>query len=307
MSEQDTFRDVNGRRIPISNPGKVLFPAAGITKRELIDHYASCSELILDHVRGRPLTLLRYPDGVGGEGWFQKHAPTHLPDWVARATITGDGGRGVEHIVAQDPATLVYLANLAAIELHVGPATARDPERPEELVMDLDPPKGADVQIVRRATRQCRDLLVELGVTPRLKTSGSSGFHVHVPLDGEGTQDLARDVARALATVLAGRFPEELTVEHRIGRRRGRVFVDWLRNSPKQTFVAPYSVRARPRAPVAAPMDWGELARTEPQRWNVRSLRRRLAQRDDPWTDVPQRVGLHRLAKDLSAALAEVA
>lgn len=306
MSATDTHRDVEGRRIPISNPGKVLFPASGITKGELVDHYAVCAELILDHIRGRPLTLLRFPEGVEGDGWFQKHAPSHLPYWIQRTTIGGNG-RDVEHIVAQDRATLIYLANLAAIELHVGPAPARDADHPEELVMDLDPPEGADVRVVRRATRRCRDLLVELGVTPLLKTSGSSGFHVHVPLDGEGTQELARDVARALATVLAGRFPEAMTVEHRIERRRGRVFVDWLRNSPRQTFVAPYSVRARPHAPVAAPMDWAELARTDPQRWNIRALRRRLCQRDDPWSGPQRRVGLHRLARDVSAALSEVA
>lgn len=305
MTGPSTYRDVDGRRIPISNPDKVLFPEVGVTKGELVDHYEFCAALILAQIRGRPLTLLRYPDGIGTEGWFQKHAPAHLPSWISSASI-GERG-GVEHIVAADAATLVYLANLAAIELHVGPAPASDPDRPDELVIDLDPPKGAEVAQVRRATRRCRDLLVELGVSPRLKTSGSSGFHVHVLLEGGGTQDLARGVARGIATVLAGRFPDELTTEHRIDRRRGRVFVDWLRNSPKQTFIAPYSVRARPTAPVATPMDFSELAGTDPRRWTIRSLRRRLAQRDDPWAGEPRRVDLHRVAADLSSALAEVA
>lgn len=307
VSGQTTQREVDGHRIAISNPDKVLFPAIGVTKGELVDHYDTFGELMLRHVRGRPLTLIRHPEGVEAEGWFQKHAPAHLPAWIARATLDSGEGRGVEHVVANERATLVYLANLAAIELHVGPAGAHAPDRPEELVIDLDPPKGADVAMVRRATRRCRELLVELGVAPRLKSSGSSGFHVHVPLDGGGSQELARDIARGVATVLAGRFPRELTVEHRIQRRRGRVFVDWLRNSPRQTFIAPYSVRARPAAPVAAPMDWSELARTEPQRWSIRSIRRRLAQRDDPWSQPPSRTDLPRLAANLSAALQEIA
>lgn len=308
MNRPSTIRQVGDRRIPLSNLDKVFFPTTGATKGDLIDHYERCAELILDQIRGRPLTLRRYPDGLTGESWFQKHTPPHLPDWVPRAALPrSDTGRTVEHIVAGDAATLVYLANLAVIELHVAPATAATPDQPDELVLDLDPPPGVGAEIVRRATRRCHALLDELGVASRLKTSGSAGFHVHVALDGDVTQNMARDVSRGLATVLAGRFPEEMTVEHRVGRRRGRVFVDWLRNSPRQTFVAAYSVRAKNLAPVATPMDWGELSGTDPQRWTIPSLRRRLAHRDDPWGDPVPPANLRELLPALAAALAEIA
>lgn len=308
MSASSAVRQIGDRRIPVTNLDKVLFSPAGVTKGDLIDHYERCADLMLEQIRGRPVTLRRYPDGLNGPSWFQKHTPPRLPDWVPRVAIPlGDAGGTIEHIVAGDAATLVYLANLAVIEVHVAPATAATPDHPDELVLDLDPPPGVGAEIIRRATRRCHALLDELEVPSRLKTSGSAGFHVHVPLGGDVTQDLARDVSRGLATVLAGRFPTEMTVEHRIARRQGRVFVDWLRNSPRQTFVAPYSVRAKDRAPVATPMDWDELAGTDPQRWTITSLRRRLAHRDDPWGGHLPPVDVQALAPALAAALAELA
>lgn len=300
-------RSIEGHGVALSNLGKVLFPSTGITKGDLIDHYERCATLLLRQVGGRALTLRRYPDGIEGEGWFQKRAPAHLPPWVPVATVGADRPRGpVRHVVAEGTATLVYLANLAAIELHVGMAPASDPDRPEELVLDLDPPPGAGADVIRRAARRCHALLAELGIRPRLKTSGSAGFHVHVALDRHVGQHTARDLARTLAGVLSGRYPRELTVEHRLARRRDRVFVDWLRNAPRQTVIAPYSVRAREGAPVATPMDWGELPGTDPQRWTVVSVRRRLAQREDPWQAEPDRTDVRELVAPLRAALTEV-
>jgi bifunctional non-homologous end joining protein LigD len=298
---------VDGREVTVSNPDKVLFPAAGITKWQLVEHQLTCAELMLPLIADRPLTLRRYPDGIDGEGWFQKHTPPGLPAWVRRATIPrGSGGESIEQIVAGGAPTLVYLANLAAIELHVGPAPVQEPEHPRELVFDLDPPPGSEPPVARLATRRVRAVLDELGMASRLKTTGSAGFHVHVPLNGAATQALARDVAKAVATIAARRHPEELTVEHRRARRTGRVLVDWFRNSPAQTAIAPYSVRARPSAPVATPMDWSELPRTRPQRWTLTSLPRRLAQHGDVWADPIAASDLHELAPRIAAALAEV-
>jgi bifunctional non-homologous end joining protein LigD len=300
-------RRIDGHEVALTNLDKVLFPASGVTKGELVDHYERFGALLLRHVEGRPLTLRRYPDGVDGDGWFQKHAPAHLPSWVPQAAIPSGRAAGhVRHILAEGPATLVYLANLAAIELHVGMAPASHPDQPDELVLDLDPPPGSGAEVIRRATRRCHALLSELGIEPRLKTSGSAGFHVHVALQRGVEQSTARDLARSLATVLAGRFPDELTVEHRLARRQNRVFVDWLRNSPRQTAIAPYSVRARDTAPVATPMDWSELPGTDPQRWTIRSLPRRLAQREDPWQSEPKRTDLRAIVPPLRAALAEL-
>jgi bifunctional non-homologous end joining protein LigD len=297
---------IGERDVSVTNLDKVLFPASGITKGQLIDHYAGCAEVMLPLVAGRALTLRRFPEGIAEEGWFQKHAPSHLPSWVARETLPrGNDGSTIEHIVIDGPATLVYLANLAAIELHISPAPAVTPDRPAELIFDLDPPPGAPATIARRATRRCHALLDELRIPSRVKTTGSSGFHIHVSLDGRASQDLARQVARGIATLLAHRHPDELTTEHRRARREGRVLVDWMRNSPHQTYVAPYSVRGLEGAPVATPMDWSELAGTEPQRWTITSVARRLAQRPAAWLGAPAKVDLHTTATEVADALNE--
>ncbi|MFO7960249.1 MAG: non-homologous end-joining DNA ligase [Nitriliruptoraceae bacterium] len=297
---------VGGRELQVTNPDKVLFPTAGITKWQLVEHLLICAELMLPLIADRPLTLRRYPDGIDGEGWFQKHTPPGLPSWVRRASVPrGSAGESIEHVVVGGAPTLVYLANLAAIELHIGPAPVQEPDHPRELVFDLDPPPGAEPPIARQATRRVRAVLDELGMASRLKTTGSAGFHVHVPLDGVATQALARDVAKAVATIAARRHPAELTIEHRRARRSGRVLVDWFRNSPGQTAIAPYSVRAHPSAPVATPMDWSELPRTRPQRWTITSLPRRLAQQGDAWAAPIPASDLHELAPTIAEALAE--
>jgi len=297
---------VDGRELTISNPGKVLFPDDGITKWQLVQHQLTCAGLLLPLLADRPLTLRRYPDGIDGEGWFQKHTPPGAPSWVRRASIPrGSQGASIEHVVVDSAATLVYLANLAAIELHVGLAPVHAPDQPRELVLDLDPPPGAEVSVARRATRRVRAVLDELGMASRLKTTGSAGFHVHVPLVGTATQALARDVARAVATIAAQRHPGELTVEHRRARRTGRVLIDWFRNSPSQTAIAPYSVRAHPTAPVATPMDWSELPRTSPRRWTITSLPRRLARQGDVWEAAIPASDLHALTPAIASALEE--
>lgn len=299
-----TLVRVDGRELTITNPDKVLFPAEGITKWQLVEHQLTCAELLLPLVADRPLTLRRYPDGIDRDGWFQKHAPPGAPSWVRRASIPrGSQGASIEHVVVDGAATLVYLANLAAIELHVGLAPVQAPHLPQELVFDLDPPPKAEVSVTRRATRRLRAVLDELGMASRLKTTGSAGFHVHVPLEGTATQALARDVAKAVATITARRHPAELTVEHRKARRAGRVLIDWFRNSPSQTAIAPYSVRAHPAAPVATPMDWSELPRTSPRRWTITNLPRRLARQGDVWEETLPTSDLHALTPAIAAAL----
>jgi bifunctional non-homologous end joining protein LigD len=281
---------IDGRTFSVSNLDKVLFDEE-ITKAELIEHHVRMGTAMLRSIEGRALSLKRYPDGIHGESWFQKRPSSHFPDWITRARLGADGE---EYVVADQRATLAYLANQGTIELHTMMATAAAPAHPVEIVLDLDPSAEAPVSAVRQATRWCGELLEELGATPRLKTTGSSGFHVHVALPGDTEQEHTRVFARDVAEVLAARHPEHLTVHVRKARRKGRVFVDWLRNSPGQTAIAPYSVRALPTAPVATPMDWGELDGTDPRRWTIRSLPRRLAQRDDPWIEEPERLDLPR-------------
>jgi bifunctional non-homologous end joining protein LigD len=300
MSEQRVR--IDERTFTVSNLEKELFDD-GITKAELIEHYVRVGEAMLRSIEGRALSLKRYPDGIHGEAWFQKRPSPHFPDWITRARL---GGEGEEYVVADQRATLAYLANQGTIELHTMMTRADAPDRPVELVFDLDPSADAPVSAVRQATRWCGRLLEELGARPRLKTTGSSGFHVHVQLDGSVEQGRTRAFARDTAQLLAARHPGDLTVHVRKARRRGRVFVDWLRNSPGQTAIAPYSVRARPLAPVATPMDWDELAGTDPRRWTLRSLPRRLGQRDDPWESPATVLDFAEARANLDEALAEL-
>lgn len=275
----------SGRAVEIGNPDKVLFDGDGITKLDLARYYAKVADVMTPHVRGRPVTMERYPDGIGASGFFQKEAPRHLPKWVHTATVPKDDGE-ITHVLAEDAATLVFLADQACITPHVWLGTADRLDAPDRLVFDLDPPAETEsTGPVREAARSVRELLDELGLRSRIMTTGSSGFHVVVPLDATESHDEVRNFARRCAQLLSERHPERLTVEQRIRDRGDRVFVDYLRNAYAQTTVAPYAVRALPGAPVATPIDWDELGSTEPKTYTIANVVRRLGQKRDPWAD----------------------
>lgn len=275
---------VDDRTIEIGNPDKVLFPDIGLTKRELADYYRRVAPTMISHVRGRPMTMRRYPDGIRGDGFYQRDVPAHFPDWIRTVAVPKDEGE-VTHVVCDDAATIVYLADQACITPHVFLGTVDDLEHPDRMVFDLDPPDDSDdAAQVRFAARVIADLLGEVGLRSRIMTTGSSGFHVVVPLARAATFDEVRDFAHRCAETATERHPEELTVEQRKDERGGRVFVDYLRNGHAQTTVAPYAVRARSRAPVAIPIDWNELGSTGPRSYTVANVFRRLGQKDDPWS-----------------------
>lgn len=275
-------RTVGDREIDVSSEEKQLWPDDGVTKGDLVDHWLAVAEHVVPWIEGRPVTMVRCPDDVG-DCWYQKRAGDGLPDWVRTATLAGWEDDDVEHVVVDEPATLAALGQLAVVELHVGTSPVDDLDHPVELVVDLDPPERRDAE-VRAAARRVRALLEdELGLPTLLKSSGSKGFHVHVPLTGEDDVDAVRGLARDACALLAARHPDDLTVEQRKDQRDGRIFLDWLRNHTTQTAVAPYSPRRLPGAPVATPMDWDELDGTAPDRWSISAVARRLAQRGDPW------------------------
>ena len=274
--------DVDGHAVEIGNPRKLLFPDDGVTKQDLVEYHRDIAPVMLPHVRNRAVTMHRFPDGIESSGFFQKHAPDHFPDWIRTVSVPKEEGR-VRHVVCDDAATLVYLADQACITLHVGLSTIDDIHRPDRMVFDLDPPDDGAADAVRSAARATKGLLDELGLSSRVMTTGSTGFHVVVPLDGSAGFHEVRDYAHRCADLLAERHPHDLTVEQRIAKRRGRVFVDYLRNAYAETTVAPYSVRARPGAPVATPIDWEEIGRTDPRTYTVGSILRRLGQKPDPW------------------------
>ncbi len=279
MSKANTI-EAGGRTVEVSRASKVLFPEDGITKGELVDYYARVVETMLPHTQGRPLALERYPDGIGEPGFFQKDAPEYFPEWLERVEIeTGDGS--ISQILAEEAATLVYLADQGCITCHAWLSKAKALRVPDRVVLDLDPPDGA-LELVRKAARAARSLLEEVGLEPFLMTTGSRGFHVVAPIEPEADFDEVRRFVRDFAGRLVAHEPDSFTIEPRKEKREGRLFLDYLQNAYGQTVVVPYAVRARPRAPVATPVDWEELTGLDPDAYTMRNLFRRLGRKDDP-------------------------
>jgi bifunctional non-homologous end joining protein LigD len=281
MSLRDGRQRLHGREVDVSSVDKVMFPDDGITKGELVGYYERVAETMFPYLDDRPVALKRHPDGLDQQGFFQKNASGHFPDWIGRVRVDKRGGGTTDNVVVTEPAVLVYLADQGTIEFHAWLARADALDRADQLVFDLDPP-GDDVDAARASARRVRDVLDELELPHLLKTSGSKGYHVHVLVDRDADVD-ARGFAADVARLLSRRHPETLTDEQRKDARRGRVLVDWFRNGFGQTVVAPYSVRARPGAPVSTPIEWRELGDVDPQRFTLRNVFRRLGQRRDPW------------------------
>jgi len=282
---------VDGRDVDISNPDKVLFPDSGLTKQELADYFRRIADRMLPFVEDRPVTMHRYPDGIDTGGFYQHKAEDFYPSWVDRVEIRKREGGMIPQVVCNHAATLVYLANLACITPHVWLSRAPHLERPDRLIIDLDPP-GDDFGPVRRAARTVHDFLKErLDMEAFVMTTGSSGLHLVVPLRGDREFDDVRAFARELTERVAEENADALTTEIRKAKRRGRVFLDTARNAYGQTAVPPYSPRARPGAPVATPLDWSELGDgdLDARKYTVRNIFRRLGQKDDPWAHMARR------------------
>ncbi|MFF8828285.1 non-homologous end-joining DNA ligase [Streptomyces sp. NPDC015131] len=271
-----------GRRtVDVHRPDKVLFPEDGITKADLADYYRSVAPFMLPQLRGRPLMLERHPDGIDGPRFMQKDTPDHYPDWVHRVELPKEGGT-VTHTVCDDTATLVHLADQACVTLHRWQSRAATPHRPDRMVFDLDPPED-DFEAVRRAAHRLGELLDAIRLPSALMTTGSKGLHVIVPLDGRGDFDDVRAFAHDVAETLAAAHPDELTTAPRKKARGDRLYLDVQRNGYAQTAVAPYSVRARPGAPVATPLRWDQLddPATHARRWTVATVLEQA--RSTPW------------------------
>ncbi len=296
-----------GRRtVEISRPDKVLFPP-DITKLDLARYYERVAPVMLPHVAGRPLNLERYPDGIDGHRIIQQHASGHFPDWIRRVTVAKRGGT-VEHVMAADAATLIYLANQACITLHSWPCRADRLERPDRVIFDLDPSLDRPAEI-RRAARSIVALLQELGCRPWAMTSGSRGYHIVVALKRRADFEEARAFSRDVAVVAAAREPKLFTIEQRKAKREQRILIDVMRNGYGRTSVAPYSVRARPGAPAAAPLHLEELEdrATRPGRWTIDRLVKRIERDGDPWHDIgASATTLSAPRRRLDEALAEV-
>jgi bifunctional non-homologous end joining protein LigD len=284
--------------VPISNPDKVLFLAGptdqAVTKLDLARYYDEVADVMLPHLRRRPVNMQRFPDGIDGLSFYEKKVPSHFPDWVHTVEVhTEDGTQ--RQVVVDDRRSLVYLAQQACITPHTWLCTTSSLEKPDQLVFDLDP-SDDDLGKVRRATRLVGELLDGLGLTTYVKTTGSRGYHVLVPLRPGLGFDEVRAFARRCGERLVENEPDLLTLEQRKAKRGDRVYVDIGRNAYGQTAVPAYAVRARPGAPVSTPITWDELSRVKPAQHTITSVRRRLARRDCPWAD------LRRHAQSLTKA-----
>jgi bifunctional non-homologous end joining protein LigD len=250
-----TVTEVDGRRLTLSNLDKVMYPAAGFTKAAVVDYYARIAPAMLPHLRGHPLTMVRWPDGVDGPSFFEKRCPPHAPEWVHTTAVSDD----LVQCVVDDVASLVWVANLAALELHTLQATDEDPEHPPSVVLDLDPGAPATVLDCCRVALELRTVLDDLGLAAVVKTSGGKGLHVALPVRG-ATADDTKSFARAVGQLLAERDAKRVTIVMAREQRRGRVFVDWSQNDRHKTTIAAYSLRARVRPFVSTPISWDEVS-----------------------------------------------
>jgi bifunctional non-homologous end joining protein LigD len=263
--------EVEGRRLELSNLDKVLYPAVGFTKAQVIDYYTRIAPVILPHLAGRPVTRVRFPNGVEEKSFFEKQCPEHRPDWVATVTVPvrgtgrfggeGRGPRDVDFCLVEDLPTLVWLANLAALELHTSLARAVDMDSPTLVVFDLDPGPPAGLVECARVGVWLREVLAQLGLSSVIKTSGKKGLQLYVPLNTPVTYEDTKPFAHAVAKHLEGEHPELVVSKMKKDLRGGKVFVDWQQNVDFKTTVGAYSLRAMERPTVSTPVSWDEVER----------------------------------------------
>jgi bifunctional non-homologous end joining protein LigD len=273
----------------ITHPEKVLFPDDGITKGDVAAYYEAVAPVMLPHIRNRPVTMERYPAGIGKKGFFQKDVSKGFPDWLQRVEVPKKDGV-VHHPIVTDTQSLLWLANQNSITPHVWASRAPDVYHPDICVFDLDP-STEEPDVLRAAALNLRGLLDELGLPSWVKTTGSKGFHIAVPLDGSLEFGAVERFAHVVGAVLVQRHPATLTQEFHKADRRGRILVDTGRNGYSATFAAAYAVRAKRGAPVSAPCTWEEVERgtVGPATFTLRNMRERVDRAGDPWADLRRR------------------
>jgi bifunctional non-homologous end joining protein LigD len=270
----------------ITHPEKILFPDDGITKGELAAYYEAIAPIIVPHVRARPLTMERFHRGIADKGFFQKNVTKGFPEWLERVEVPKKDGT-VHYPLVCDMRSLLWVVNQNSITLHVWTSRAPRLDYPDLCVFDLDPMQD-DPKVLRATALALRDLLLELGLESWVKTSGSKGFHIVVPLDGKSEYGEVAHFGNAVGRLLVERDPEHLTLEFAKVDRAGRIYIDTGRNGYGATFAAPYAVRPKPGAPISAPCTWEELARgdAEPRTFTLRGMAQRIRDVGDLWSEM---------------------
>jgi bifunctional non-homologous end joining protein LigD len=284
-----------------TNRDKIYWPADGYTKGDLLDFYRTVSPWLLPYLKDRPVVLTRFPDGIEGKSFYQKDAPPFTPEWIRTAPLPSEE-RDIDYIVADDLDTLLYVANLGSIPLHIWGSRVQSIDRPDWCVLDLDP-KDAPFPDVVKVARAAHALCERIALPHYVKTSGSSGLHVMIPLGGQLSWDECRSFGELLARVLVGELPDIATVTRQVSRRGGKVYVDYLQNVEGQLIVAPFSVRPLAGAPVSTPLEWREVTpKLDIRKFTIRTVPKRLDRMGrDPLRDVLT------AQPDLAAALAALA
>lgn len=252
--------ETGGKRLYLTNLGKVLYPVDGFTKADIIEYYSGIAKVIIPHVEGRALTLKRYPNGVQGDFFFEKRCPLHRPEWTETAEIIRHDGEKMTVCLINNLETLIWVANLASLELHIPLAKAASPETADSLVFDLDPGEGAGILDCARVALILKDLLAPLHLASFVKTSGKKGLHVFVPLNnGETTFEHTKTFSRTVAGIMQQNYPDLVTANMAKTSREGKVFINWSQNDASKTMVSVYSLRAGERPLVSFPLEWREL------------------------------------------------
>jgi bifunctional non-homologous end joining protein LigD len=263
MPTPPTVVEVQGRKLNLTNLDKVLYPATGFTKGEVVDYYVRIAPVLLPHLAGRPLTMKRYPGGVDQEFFFEKNAPKHRPDWIKTAPIWSEGNnRNVNYILANELPTLVWIANLASIELHPSLSLARDISTPTMIVFDLDPGPPANIVQCAQVGLWVREIFDHFGLQSFPKTSGSKGLQIYVPLNTKTTYEQTKPFAHALARLLEQEHPDLVVSDMKKAIRTNKVLVDWSQNDQHKTTISVYALRAREHPTVSTPVTWEEVEQT---------------------------------------------
>jgi bifunctional non-homologous end joining protein LigD len=277
---------VGSFEVEITHPDKVLFPEDNLTKAEFIDYHRRIAGVMIPHITGRPVSMQRFTGGINNKGFFQQVIPESAPAWITRVKVKKAGG-SITHLICDNPASLVYMANQDCITPHVWLSRMDQPEKPDQMIFDLDPSEDNFKQ-VREGAKYLKRLLDIIGLKAFLKTTGSKGLHVVVPILRDQSFDGVRNFAQRVAFILIQSQPQKFTAEQRKEKRGDRLFIDTLRNAYAHTAVAPYAVRAIPNAPVAAPLFWEELEDDDltARRFNIHNILKRIKKLGDPWKDL---------------------
>lgn len=306
MAENNPVVTIGGCKISLTHLDKVLFPKDRIIKFDIVKYYFDIASVMLPYVKNRPVSMLRYPNGIDHEGFYQKNAGTYFPQWITLKPIKTSDGKTVHYVVIDKKATLIYLANQLCLTPHIWLSKIDALNYPDRMIFDLDPSgKKFDFSLIQKTALRFKELLETIGLVPFIMTTGSRGLHVVVPLDGKQNFDTVRAFAYDIALYLQKRDPKNLTLEIRKAARGKKIFLDYLRNSYTATSVAPYAIRAHPGAPIATPIDWDEVhdSKLVSTRYTYATVFKRLEKKGDPWKTISRSVKSLTKAQKKFAAL----